>query len=151
MTFPLSLLLFSVRLDLGQILGNIGANNGQNKPNPNDPLGSLIGGILNNAELQVGLNEKGEVQFGINQKPGQGQNGGGGQIGGGQFNPGGGGSVNPGDGNFNPGGGSFNPGGGSFNPGGGSFNPGRCKDRGVEYFGTNLDIRNNGPRNKVRE
>lgn len=29
-------------------------------------------------------------------------------------------------------------------------NKGRCTERDVEYFGTYLDISNNGPRNKVR-
>ena len=36
-------------------------------------------------------------------------------------------------------------------PGGtsGNSNKDRCTDRGVEYIGTELDIRDNGPRNKV--
>ena len=32
---------------------------------------------------------------------------------------------------------------------GGNSNKDRCTDRGVEYIGTELDIRDNGPRNKV--
>ena len=38
------------------------------------------------------------------------------------------------------------PGGGG---GGGTSNKDRCTDRGFEYIGTEVNIPNNGPRNKV--
>ena len=51
---------------IGQLLGN---NNGGGG-NPNDPLGSLIGGILDNVQVDVSQNDQGQFQFGVNPKPG---------------------------------------------------------------------------------
>ena len=52
---------------IGQLLGN---NNGGGGGNPNDPLGSLIGGILDNVQVDVSQNDQGQFQFGVNPKPG---------------------------------------------------------------------------------
>ena len=45
--------------------------------------------------------------------------------------------------------GSFSDFGGNNGGGGGGGGRRRCTERDTEYFGTNLSIRNNGPRNKV--
>ena len=87
--------ILTVRLDFGQILGGLNNNQGSKNNNmnqhlqekisiigqllgnnnggggnPNDPLGSIIGGILDNVQVDVTQNDQGQFQIGVNPKPG---------------------------------------------------------------------------------
>ena len=64
----------AVRLDLGQLFGG---GNQQNNNNQNDPLGGLINGILQNTEVNVGVNDQGQLEFGVNPVNNNGGNNGG--------------------------------------------------------------------------